>query len=60
LGKSLRDAENILKENSLKIGLKTFIQSSTLLPNTVVDQQPSENTLVGIGDSVNVVLTQSK
>lgn len=60
LGKSLRDAESILKENSLKIGLRTFIQSSTLLPNTVVDQQPSENTLVGIGDSVNVVLTQSK
>lgn len=60
LGKSLIQAENLLKSNSLKIGMRTYITSSTLLPNIVVDQQPSENTLVQVGDSVNVVLTQSK
>jgi beta-lactam-binding protein with PASTA domain len=60
LGKSMLEAEEILKSNSLKIGNKTFINSPTLLPNTVVDQQPSENTLLSIGDSVNVVLSQSK
>ena len=60
LGKSLSDAENIIKGDDLKLGTKTFIYSSNLLPNTVVDQQPSENTLLKIGDTVNVVLTQSK
>jgi len=60
LGKSLSDAEKILLGNTLKIGSKTFIFSANLLPNTVVDQQPSENTLLKIGDNVNVVLTQSK
>lgn len=60
LGKSLLQAEGILKSNSLKVGMRTYITSSTLLPNIVVDQQPSENTLVQVGDSVNVVLTQSK
>lgn len=60
LGKSLIEAERVLKNNSLRIGLKTYIHSVTLLPNTVVDQQPGENTLVNVGDSVNVVITQNK
>lgn len=60
LGKSLSEVENILKSVSLRIGLKTYIHSSTLLPNTVVDQQPAENTLVAVGDSVNIVLTTNK
>jgi serine/threonine-protein kinase len=60
LGKSLSDAEILIKGDALKIGSKTFIYSSNLLPNTVVDQQPSENTLLKIGDTVNVVLTQGK
>jgi eukaryotic-like serine/threonine-protein kinase len=60
LGKSLSEVESILKSNSLQVGIKTYIHSANLLPNTVVDQQPSENTLVSIGDSINVVLTQNK
>lgn len=60
LGKSLFEAERLLKNNSLRIGLKTYIYSKTLLPNTIVDQQPSENELVNVGDSVNVVITQNK
>ncbi len=60
LGKSLTDAENVLRSLSLHIGVKTFIQSTTLLPNTVVDQQPSQDDLVEVGDSIDVVLTQSK
>ncbi len=58
--KSLTEAEIILKLLSLRIGYKTYISSNNWLPNTVVDQQPSENSLVKLGDSVNVVLTQSK
>lgn len=60
LGKSLYEAESILRNNSLKLGSKTYIHSPSLLPNTVVDQFPSENDLIKIGDGVNVVLTQSK
>lgn len=60
LGRSLNEAEKILKTNSLKIGIKTFITSTTLLPNTVIDQQPSEGELVPVSDSINVVLSQSK
>ncbi len=60
VGKSLIDAEKLLKSNSLRIGLKTYIYSKTLLPNTIVDQQPSENTLLNVGDSVNVVITINK
>lgn len=60
LGRTLNDAENILKSNSLRIGNMSYIKSTTMLPNTVVDQQPSEGTLVPQNDSVNVVLTQSK
>ena len=60
LGRSLNEAEKILKSNSLKVGIKTYITSTTLLPNTVIDQQPSEGELVPLSDSVNVVLSQSK
>ncbi len=58
--KSLSEAESILKSNSLRLGNKIYIYSASYLPNTVADQDPSEDTLIKIGDSVNVVLTQSK
>jgi len=58
--KSLSEAENILKSNSLRLGNKIYIYSSSFLPNTVADQEPSEDTLVKIGDSVNVVLYRGK
>ena len=59
LGKSLNEAEAILRQNSLRIGKKIYSHSPTLLPNTVVDQLPSESTLVSVGDSVDVVITES-
>jgi eukaryotic-like serine/threonine-protein kinase len=59
-GKSFTEAENILKALSLTIGSKTYILSSNYLPNTVVDQDPSEGTLLKISDPVNLVLTSSK
>ncbi len=60
LAKSLSEADKLLKSNNLKIGFKTYIHSPSMLPNTIVDQQPGEGTLLKLGDSVNVVLTQSK
>jgi len=60
LGKSLTEAEGILNKMELQLGNKTYIHSSNLLPNTIVDQQPSEGSLLKIGDSINVVITTNK
>lgn len=58
LAKSLRSAESILKRNSLRLGKVNYLESPSLLPNTVIDQYPSEDKLVSIGDSVDVVVTK--
>lgn len=60
ISKSLSEAEKILRDLSLRIGKKTYLSSPNLLPNTVIDQYPSEDKLVSYGDSVDVVLTQSR
>jgi len=59
-GQTLSEAEKILKNNSLRVGNKVYIFSQNYLPNTVVDQYPSINTLAKIGDSVTVTLTRTK
>ncbi len=58
LGKSLKRARRILRRNSLKLGKITYQSSPNLLPNTVIDQYPTENKLLSIGDSVDVVVTR--
>lgn len=60
IGKSLTEAEAILKSLTLEIGKKSYIHSTKLLPNTIIDQQPSEGNLLKMGDSVNVVLSTIK
>ena len=60
IAKSLSEAERMLRELSLRLGKKTYLSSPNLLPNTVIDQYPSEDKLVSYGDSVDVVLTQSR
>lgn len=59
LGKSLREGKRVLRNNSLKIGKITYQFSPNLLPNTIIDQYPSENKLVAIGDSVDVFVTRN-
>ncbi len=59
LGKSLKDGERILRNNSLRIGKIIYQPSQSLLPNTIIDQIPSESKLLSVGDSVDVVVTQS-
>ncbi len=59
LGKTLNRARRILSRNSLKIGKVTYQKSPNLLPNTIIDQYPSENKLVSIGDSVDVIVTKN-
>lgn len=60
ISKSFSEAEKMLRELSLRIGKKTYLSSPNLLPNTIIDQYPSEDKLVNYGDSVDVVITQSR
>jgi beta-lactam-binding protein with PASTA domain len=39
-GKTLSDAEKLLKDSGLLVGNITYISSNDLLPNTVIDQYP--------------------
>lgn len=60
IGHAFSEVENTLKTLSLRVGNKSYVRSSGYLPNTVIDQEPSEGSLIKVGDSVNVVLTGSK
>jgi eukaryotic-like serine/threonine-protein kinase len=60
LGRSLNEVEIILKNLSLQLGRRTLRYSTHLLPNTILEQEPSENALVKIGDSIHVIITSSK
>lgn len=60
IAKSVRDAERILRNNNLKMGKITYIVSPTLLTNTIISQYPSEDYLLSVGDSVDVVVAKSK
>jgi serine/threonine-protein kinase len=59
IAKSEKEAVKILDKLSLKLGIKTYIASPTLLPNTIISQFPMEDELITIGDSVNVVISKS-
>ena len=60
IAKSEKEAEKILRGNNLHLGNKTYIESPTLLPNTIISQYPSQDYLVAIGDSVDVVIAKNK
>lgn len=59
IGKSLTQAERIIANNSLTIGKINFQVSSTLLPNTVLDQYPSSGTRLNSGGKVDLFVTKS-
>jgi len=60
IAKSEKEAEKILRGNNLHLGIRTYIDSPTLLPNTIISQYPSQDYLVAIGDSVDVVVAKNK
>lgn len=60
IGRSFSEVENTLKSLSIRIGNKIYVRSSEYLPNTVMDHDPPEGTLIKIGDSVNVWITGNK
>ncbi|MGE5352169.1 MAG: PASTA domain-containing protein [Acidobacteriota bacterium] len=59
LGKSLSEAEAILKENKLTPGKINYQPSFSLLPNTVIDQYPSKDATVQEGATVDLFVTKN-
>jgi serine/threonine-protein kinase len=58
IGKSLSEAEAILKENELRLGKINYQPSFDFLPNTVIDQVPSEGYMLNEGDAVTLFVTR--
>ena len=56
--RSEKEAIKILHRLRLKLGTKTYRASPTLLPNTIISQTPAPNSLLSIGDSVNVIISK--
>ncbi|PJA96237.1 MAG: hypothetical protein CO129_07535 [Ignavibacteriales bacterium CG_4_9_14_3_um_filter_34_10] len=60
ISKSLKEGEIILRSYNLYLGRRTYITSTSLLTNTIIDQYPSPDNLVAIGDSIDVIISKSK
>ncbi len=58
IGKSLLDARLILSDSSLVVGKVNYQSSSTLLPNTILDQYPSSGNRLSAGDAVDLFVTK--
>ncbi len=60
LSLSLKEAKDIIQQNSLIVGTINYQESKTLLPNTVVAQYPAKNRLINIGETVDLFITKNK
>ena len=58
IGKSLTEARKIIADSSLTIGKINYQPSSTLLPNTILDQYPSGGNSLNPGDVVDLFVTK--
>lgn len=58
IGKSLSEAKKILTDSSLVLGKINYQPSSTLLPNTILDQYPSSGNTLNPGDAVDLFATK--
>ena len=58
IGKSLTEARKILADSSLIIGKINYQPSSTLLPNTILDQYPSSGNTLNPGSAVDLFVTK--
>jgi serine/threonine-protein kinase len=59
IGKSLSEAKKILEDSSLVVGKINYQPSSTLLPNTILDQYPSSGNTLNPGDAVDLFATKA-
>ncbi len=58
IAKTLKQAKRILRKHNLKVGKIMYQKAENLLPNTVIDQNPSEDALINVGESVDLVVTK--
>ena len=58
IGKSVTEAAKVLADSSLKVGKINYQISSTLLPNTVLDQYPAPGNKLNSGNSVDLFITK--
>lgn len=57
-GKSLVEAERMIKQRNFKVGQITYQASSEFLPNTVIDQYPRGGDLVSVGQAIDLFVVQ--
>ncbi len=55
-GKTLAEATKMLTAMGLKLGNATYIPSSDLLPNTIVDQYPRSGEMVIAGQAIDLII----
>ena len=60
IGKSLKDAQTVLESMGLTMGKVDYRFSPNLLPNTVIEQTPSVDTLLKTGSAIDLVVASSK
>ena len=58
IGKSLTEAKRILSDSTLVIGKVNYQISSSLLPNTVLDQYPAPGNKLNMGNAVDLFITK--
>lgn len=59
IGKSLSEVIEILADSSLRVGTVTYRVSNSLLPNTIIDQFPSQGSVVSIGSQIDLFVTKN-
>ncbi|HSL87806.1 MAG TPA: PASTA domain-containing protein [Ignavibacteriaceae bacterium] len=59
IGKSLTQARIILNDSSLTVGKINYQISSTLLPNTILDQYPAPGNKLNAGEEVDLFITKT-
>lgn len=59
IGKSLTQARIILNDSSLTVGKINYQISSTLLPNTILDQYPAPGNKLNAGEKVDLFITKT-
>ncbi len=58
IAKTVKEAKRILRRNNLSVGKIIYQRSQNLLPNTIIDQMPSEDALINVGEKVDIVVTK--
>lgn len=58
IGKSLMEARSVLADSTLKLGKINYQISTTLLPNTILDQYPAPGNKLNPGEVVDLFVTK--